>query len=157
VDDAVNQDAVNQDAPLRELVALTPDECRALLRSRPVGRVVFVDARGPVALPVNHVVDGSNIVFRTAAGSSVLSSRYSALVGFEVDDFDADDRRGWSVLVNGHIALVEDPAELRRLETLRVTPWAEGTRTSYLRLDIRTITGRRLVPDEPRLERGADR
>ena len=135
-------------ARLRDLVALTPDECRALLRSRPVGRVVFVDARGPVALPVNHVVDGDTIVFRTAASSSVLASKYASQVGFEVDDFDETERRGWSVLVNGRIALVEDPAELRRVEALGVTPWSEGPRTSYLRLDIRTITGRRLVPDE---------
>ncbi len=137
--------------PLHQLVVLDPDECRRLLRTRPVGRVVFVDARGPVALPVNYVVDDDDIVFRTEASSSVLASRYSGQVGFEVDDFDETDHQGWSVLVNGPVAHVEDPAELRRLETLRVTPWAQGPRTSYLRLGVRTITGRRLVPDESAL------
>jgi nitroimidazol reductase NimA-like FMN-containing flavoprotein (pyridoxamine 5'-phosphate oxidase superfamily) len=136
------------EAPLRELVAIDEQECRDLLGSRPVGRIVFVDARGPIALPVNHVVDGDTIVFRTAAWSSVLASKYASRVGFEVDDFDEDDRRGWSVLVTGKVTQVEDPDELRRLETLGVTPWSEGPRTSYMKLQIRSITGRRLVPDQ---------
>jgi nitroimidazol reductase NimA-like FMN-containing flavoprotein (pyridoxamine 5'-phosphate oxidase superfamily) len=136
------------DSTPRELVVLSPAECRTRLGSRPVGRIVFVDARGPVALPVNHVVDGDSIVFRTSAWSSVLASKYAGEVGFEVDDFDDDERAGWSVLVSGRVSQVVDDAELHRLEGLGVTPWAEGERTSYLRLQIHTITGRRLVPDE---------
>lgn len=140
-----------REPPLRHLAALGTDECRVLLRSRPVGRVVFVDARGPVALPVNYVLDRDDIVFRTTASSSVVASKYGDQVGFEVDDFDATDHQGWSVLVTGHVTAVEDPVELRHLEMLRVTPWAEGERTTYLRLRIRTISGRRLVPDESAL------
>jgi hypothetical protein len=78
----------------------------------------------------------------------VVSSKYGDQVGFEVDDFDADDREGWSVLVTGHVSPVVDPADLRHVQMLRVTPWAEGDRTTYLRLRIRTLSGRRLVPDE---------
>jgi nitroimidazol reductase NimA-like FMN-containing flavoprotein (pyridoxamine 5'-phosphate oxidase superfamily) len=137
-----------REASLRHLTALSTEECHALLRSRPVGRVVFVDARGPVALPVNYVVDRDDIVFRTTSSSSVVSSKYGDQVGFEVDDFDADDREGWSVLVTGHVSPVVDPADLRHVQMLRVTPWAEGDRTTYLRLRIRTLSGRRLVPDE---------
>jgi nitroimidazol reductase NimA-like FMN-containing flavoprotein (pyridoxamine 5'-phosphate oxidase superfamily) len=113
-----------------------------------VGRVVFVDARGPVALPVNYVVDRDDIVFRTTATSSVLAARYGGAVGFEVDDFDEGTHEGWSVLVTGRVSQVQDAADLLEVERLGVTPWAEGERTSYLRLRIGTVTGRRLVPGE---------
>jgi len=137
--------------PLRQILTLTPEECWNRLRSQPVGRVVFVDSRGPVALPVNYVVDRDSVVFRTEATSSVLASSYAEQVSFEVDDYDATNRQGWSVLATGHVVPVTDPADLRHVEMLRVTPWAEGPRTSYLRLEVRAISGRRLVPDDAAL------
>jgi nitroimidazol reductase NimA-like FMN-containing flavoprotein (pyridoxamine 5'-phosphate oxidase superfamily) len=127
------------------LETLSADECRARLAAGRIGRVVFVDGRGPVALPVNYRVFEGDVVFRTAAISSLLGSSYVDRVGFEVDDVDEERRVGWSVLVTGRVRLVDDPAELRALQELGVTPWAEGPRTQYLRLAVRNITGRRLV------------
>jgi hypothetical protein len=70
-------------------------------------------------------------------------------VGFEVDDVDELRKEGWSVLATGTVSEVVDPADLRHVQMLDVTPWAEGARTRYLRLSVRAITGRRLVGDEP--------
>jgi nitroimidazol reductase NimA-like FMN-containing flavoprotein (pyridoxamine 5'-phosphate oxidase superfamily) len=129
----------------RRLAVLTAAECRILLDSQEVGRVVFLDGPGPVALPVNYALDAGDIVFRTASCSSVLASTYLSRVSFEVDDFDDVRREGWSVLATGRITEVDDDAELLRLEELGVMPWAEEGRTRYLRLNVLTITGRRLA------------
>jgi nitroimidazol reductase NimA-like FMN-containing flavoprotein (pyridoxamine 5'-phosphate oxidase superfamily) len=132
----------------RRLAALGPEECRARLAHAHIGRVVFVDGRGPVALPVNFGVLDDDIVFRTAASSSLLASSYVDRVGFEVDEIDERRREGWSVLVTGAVRLVTDETELDTVRQLGVAPWAEGERTRYLRLRVRTITGRHLVVAE---------
>ena len=128
--------------------ALGPEECRARLAQAHIGRVVFVDGRGPVALPVNYGVFDDDIVFRTAASSSLLASSYVDRVGFEVDEIDERRREGWSVLVTGTVRQVTDEAELRAVRQLGVVPWAEGERSQYLRLEVRTMTGRHLVVAE---------
>jgi nitroimidazol reductase NimA-like FMN-containing flavoprotein (pyridoxamine 5'-phosphate oxidase superfamily) len=132
----------------RDLRSLSGDECRILLRRRGIGRVVFVDARGPVALPVNYVVDHHDIVFRTAAASSIHSTPATGRVSFEVDEIDEEQRSGWSVLATGTVARVDDPADLAHVTMLHPTPWARGPRERYFRLSVQSITGRRLVFDE---------
>ena len=50
------------------------DECLRLLASVPVGRVGFVVDGEVVVLPVNHVVDGQDVIFRPAYGSKVATA-----------------------------------------------------------------------------------
>jgi nitroimidazol reductase NimA-like FMN-containing flavoprotein (pyridoxamine 5'-phosphate oxidase superfamily) len=127
------------------LEVLTADECRQLLRGTEVGRVVFCDVRGPVALPVNYLVDRDDIVFRTSASSSILSSSYTHGVSFEVDAIDVARHEGWSVLATGDVVQVKDPAVAQHVRMLGVTPWAHGPRDEYLQLHVRSLTGRRIV------------
>jgi nitroimidazol reductase NimA-like FMN-containing flavoprotein (pyridoxamine 5'-phosphate oxidase superfamily) len=138
---------------LRRLAPLSPDECRQLLRSRRVGRVVFVDTRGPVALPVNYVLDHDDVIFRTEAWSSLHATPASGRVSFEVDEIDEHERIGWSILARGTVHRIDDPAELRHVMRLHPEPWArgahDGERDEYLRLSVETVTGRRLVVDDP--------
>ena len=131
----------------RTLVELSPDDCQHLLRTLEIGRVVFCDTGGPVALPVNYVVDHDDIVFRTAAHSSIIAASYARGVSFEVDSIDAARHKGWSVLATGQVTRIQDPAELCHVEMLGVTPWAEGPRSCYLRLEVRRISGRRIVAE----------
>jgi nitroimidazol reductase NimA-like FMN-containing flavoprotein (pyridoxamine 5'-phosphate oxidase superfamily) len=138
------------DQDLRALQTLTVDEIRTLLPLHGVGRVVFVDARGPVALPVNYVLDHDDFVFRTESSSSILSAASAGRVSFEVDQIDEHQRLGWSVLATGTVQRVEEPADLQHVTMLRATPWAKGPRDHHLRLTVRKITGRRLeIDDEP--------
>jgi uncharacterized protein len=141
----------DENSARRRLAALGPDECRALLARAHVGRVVFVDGRGPVALPVNYRLLDDDVVFRTAASSSLLASSYADRVGFEIDEIDEHRREGWSVLVTGSVRLVTDQIELDDVRRLGVRPWAEGERTQYLRLTMEALTGRRLVIAEDAL------
>lgn len=55
----------------RELEDLSPDECFRLLAAAHVGRLVYQDDLGPLAVPVNYAMDGQDIVFRIEGGWSV--------------------------------------------------------------------------------------
>jgi len=125
------------------LQEMSPDECRHLMTTRAIGRVLFQDADGPCALPVNYTFDDDTVLFRTTPYSSVALSVRDRTVGFEVDDFDEAHHSGWSVLVRGRAAFVDEPAELT---SARPTPWPHGARPLHVRLDVRQLTGRRLLP-----------
>lgn len=130
--------------PGARLVTLTGPECRALLERGGVGRVVFSDDHGPTALPVNFVMVGDDIVFRTAADSPIRAAAHSDRVSFEVDHIDDAMRQGWSVLASGSAREVGAGEELRALGQLGVEPWAGDDRSVYLRIEPDTVTGRRI-------------
>ena len=101
------------------LDTLTPEECRELLGHGGVGRIVFHNVRGPVALPVNYRMWNDDVVFRTAALSSLRGARYAQRLSFEVDHIDGAMRQGWSVLVRGYAHEVRDAEELQARRTAR--------------------------------------
>jgi Pyridoxamine 5'-phosphate oxidase len=55
----------------RQTLELTPAECWDLLRGTSLGRVVFTMHAMPAIRPVNHLVDGRTIVFRSHLGSAI--------------------------------------------------------------------------------------
>ena len=78
------------------VVVLPVSECWALLASATLGRLVSsVDGR-PEIFPVNYVVQGRTVLFRTAGGTKLISTAINNNVVFEVDDHNAAE--GWSVL-----------------------------------------------------------
>jgi nitroimidazol reductase NimA-like FMN-containing flavoprotein (pyridoxamine 5'-phosphate oxidase superfamily) len=125
------------------LEVLDREESLRLLDRRCVGRVGFVADGEPVVLPVNYVVDGDSVVFRTASGSKLDAALTGATLAFEVDDIDARHRGGWSVLVRGPARLLTD-AERDAAARLAVRPWAHAVKPHYVRIDARRVSGRRL-------------
>src|ERR1700758_5729410 len=99
------------------------DRCLQLLATVPVGRVSFLADGEIVVLPVNHVMDGNDPVFRTARGSKLSAAEGQDVVAFEADAYDERTRTGWSVLVNGRAYAVYEAAEIRRLGRLGLRPW----------------------------------
>ncbi|MGW1619295.1 helix-turn-helix domain-containing protein [Streptomyces sp. NPDC002172] len=128
-----------------EFTELSPTECRALLGSHGVGRLGVDAASGPVILPVNYsVVDGA-IVFRTA-DETTPSLAPGRQVAFEVDRIDDAFGEGWSVLVRGPASRVTEAEEVRRLTvSAHSTPWAGGDRDLWVRIEPRSVTGRRIT------------
>ncbi len=126
------------------LDTLEGDECRALISAGGVGRVVFSEPRGPVALPVNFRMLGDDVVFRTVPGSALVASARQGRISFEVDHLDEALTEGWSVLISGAAHVVVDPEELRQAQALGVEPWAGGPRDTYVRIVLREMTGRRI-------------
>jgi nitroimidazol reductase NimA-like FMN-containing flavoprotein (pyridoxamine 5'-phosphate oxidase superfamily) len=126
------------------LEVLPFDSCLSLLAAVPVGRVGFVSGGEVVVLPVNFVVDGQDVVFRTASGSKLAAAEDSIAAAFEADNYDDITQSGWSVLVNGRLEVVEDDAEIGRLSQLGLDPWASALdRPSWIRIRPTSVTGRR--------------
>lgn len=128
------------------LEVMTAAECFRLLATQPVGRLVYHDGGLPAVRLVNFVVDQGAVLFRTGGGQTFLAAERGEVVAFEVDEFDIDRQLGWTVTAMGHLGMVTDAAELERMRELPLRPWAPGERPNLVRLDVESITGRRLVP-----------
>ncbi|MFC4944929.1 pyridoxamine 5'-phosphate oxidase family protein [Pseudonocardia sp. GCM10023141] len=134
-----------------ELVMLDREQCIALLGSAVIGRVVFTDGALPSAQPVNFVLDGEEVVFRTSNGSKLAAATRHAVVAFEVDDIDHATRTGWSVLGVGQAYEVVEPARLAELAELQPDPWAPDRTAHTISIPLQMLSGRRLVLTEPAL------
>lgn len=121
-------------------------ECLQLLGLARVGRIVYVDDEGPVALPVNFRLDGESVLFRVSPASEMCLRLNDATVSFQVDRLDDFHQTGWSVLVRGTSSYVENE-DLPALQSTLPLPWARGYRAVYVRIRPTQITGRRLVDD----------
>ena len=130
------------------LEELSREECFALLATVALGRVgLLVDGK-PEILPVNYVVEGSAVVFRTSA-DSVLNQVALQVVAFEVDRIDESAHTGWSVLVQGVAQDVSSAIDTtsEQLRRLALFTWAPGARHRWFRIGVDTISGRRLRAD----------
>jgi nitroimidazol reductase NimA-like FMN-containing flavoprotein (pyridoxamine 5'-phosphate oxidase superfamily) len=127
------------------LVVLSDEECWSLVDGTPIGRVAFVHDGEPMVLPVNFLVDGHQIAFRSAAGSKFGIASMRRPVAFEVDGWDVHTRSGWSVLIEGMADLVLDEAEEARLEAFGLEPWAEHDQPmEWVKILPNDISGRRI-------------
>ena len=125
------------------LEVLPFDTCLGLLASVPVGRIGFFADGELVILPVNHLVDGQDVVFRTAAGSKLSAAENGGPVVFEADSYDDLDRSGWSVVVNGLTEVIDD-AETGRLSGLGLHPWSTAVEHPFwIRIRPTSVSGRR--------------
>jgi uncharacterized protein len=130
------------------------DKCLQLLSSVPVGRVSFLADGEIVVLPVNHVMDRQDPVFRTARGSKLSAAEGQAVVAFEADGYDERTRSGWSVLVNGRAHAIYERAEIQRLSRLGLRLWVSDTdRPFWIRIRPASISGRRISAPEAGHER----
>ena len=127
----------------RELVELSRAECLRLIASSSVGRVVFTERALPAAHPVNYLLDGEEVVFRTGRGGKLAAATLRNIVAFQVDHIDPHAQAGWSVLGVGEAYEV---ADLKRLEDLapRIPrPWAASAVDGHtIAIPLRRLTGR---------------
>lgn len=126
------------------LDTLDPERCTALISPGGVGRVVFHELRGPIAVPVNFRMLDGEVVFRTAPSAALLQSLGDGPISFEVDHIDEALGEGWSVLFSGQAHVISDPAERQAAKTTGVAPWAGGDRDVYVRIVSNHVTGRRI-------------
>jgi nitroimidazol reductase NimA-like FMN-containing flavoprotein (pyridoxamine 5'-phosphate oxidase superfamily) len=127
------------------LEILPYDECLRLINTVPVGRVSFLADGEIVVLPVNHVMDGHDPVFRTARGSKLSAAEGQDVVAFEADGYEELTRTGWSVLVNGRAHAIYEEPEIQRLSRLGLHPWVGAAdRPFWIRIRPASISGRRI-------------
>ncbi|CAB4737694.1 unannotated protein [freshwater metagenome] len=122
------------------LIDLDEDTCWQLLETVSVGRLAWVDAQGPVVVPVNLAVSAGSVVVRTAAYSTIAREVDDSRVAVEVDLFDDQARTGWSVLVRGVARVLLEPAPADA-----PTAWPTGTKSATVRIRPTKVTGRRLA------------
>ncbi|WP_406830711.1 pyridoxamine 5'-phosphate oxidase family protein [Pedococcus sp. KACC 23699] len=124
------------------------EECLSRVDEAPVGRLAFPLDGEIAVLPVNHVLDGVDICFRTAGGSKIQAAVDGDAVSYEVDEWDSAQRSGWSVLVHGTATIVDDDAQAARLDAAAPPPWfaLDPEQTRWVRVSTRQVTGRMIVP-----------
>lgn len=118
-------------------------DCLALLRSVPVGRLVYHENVLPEIRPVNFAVVGDSVVIWSVPGSEHASIT-GQVVAFEADEIDTATRSGWSVVVIGKAEHAPDAAELARSLPPGQGPWVAGPFERTVRIPIVRISGRRL-------------
>lgn len=129
------------------MAVLPYDECLRLLVATPVGRVAFVTGGEIVILPVNYVLDGANVVFRSDGGAKLTAAQEAKTVGFEIDGWDSRLAEGWSVIINGRAEAVYDEATIERLDGLELHAWGGDTaRRAWIMIHSTAVSGRRFAP-----------
>lgn len=117
----------------------------ALLRGADFGRVGVSIGALPAIFPVNYCMVDDGVVFRTSPGSKLTAASSGAVVAFEVDDHDPATRSGWSVLVVGESEVVHDVDLAVQVLEAGLEPYADGTRSSIVRITPTFVSGRRIV------------
>jgi hypothetical protein len=135
---------------------LSRDECLALLRTAPFGRLVFTEGALPALLTVNFVLDAAGIVLRTKEGSRICRAAAQSVVAFQADDIDVGTRSGWTVTVVGQASVVTDPLVVDRLAGLGLETWVAGERNTFVVVDLGLVSGLRIGgPEAPHERRSA--
>ncbi|MGZ6827983.1 MAG: pyridoxamine 5'-phosphate oxidase family protein [Mycobacteriales bacterium] len=80
---------------------LSLDRCRSLLGHGGVGRLVYTRHALPAVEAVRYRVAGDRLEITAAPGTDWASRVAGAVVAFETDRTDADQRIWWSVVVTG--------------------------------------------------------
>ena len=125
---------------------LDRQECVRRLGEDVIGRLAVSHAGRPEIFPVNYMMDGEHIVFRTASGTKLAAAGRGPAC-FEIDSFDRAHSRGWSVVATGRLEEVGlAQAAFQHVHLLPVEPWAEGTKDHWMRLVPERITGRVVGP-----------
>lgn len=138
------------------MLELDAAECWRLFRTQEVGRLAVSIADHPDIFPINYVVDGETIVFRTGAGTKLAAAVLGRGIAFEIDGYDPVAGDAWSVVLKGEAREIEHMVEYFDAEELPLFPWHASSKPDFVRLEPIEVTGRRFhVVERPELERPA--
>jgi uncharacterized protein len=126
----------------RPIGTLSSEQCRARLAAHSVGRVAVTRDALPVIVPVNYLVDGDRILFRTRDDGMLAAACDERVVAFEIDDVAPDGASGWSVVVVGLASLV-DREGCRDLDRRLASAAGLGL-DRFIRLPMTIVTGREI-------------
>lgn len=120
--------------------------CLELLRMHSLGRIAVIAEGFPVVLPVNYrlIEGGENawLVIRTRPGNVIDTAMRN--VAFQIDGADPFHSTGWSVLVRGTLRHLDDATIAAIRDRFDPQPWLHEQRDSWLVIEPRYVTGRRL-------------
>ena len=111
---------------------LSEEASWAELRRAPFGRLAVAAIDQADIFPINFVVDGRVIYFRTAPGSKLLELTVNPRVAIEVDDFTASECR--SVVVHGVAEQLERQDEIAAADRLPLQAWFPTLKYRWVRV-----------------------
>ncbi len=136
---------------------LDEEQCWELLSGVEVGRLAIAAAGDVDIYPVNFVLDGRSVVFRTAEGTKLLEVVLAGRVAFEVDGYEPEHGRAWSVVIKGEARDLDRFDDIYKAQDLPLFPWNALPKERFVRVMPVRVTGRRFTVfqtrtgDSPRL------
>lgn len=94
--------------PTTDLDMLSARDCRTLLRTVTLGRLLFTENALPAIRPVTFTITDNQILMPSTAGSWA-EKLHHVLVAFEADEINPDTHIGWSVLAHGTARHISTP------------------------------------------------
>lgn len=126
---------------------LDESQCWEYLESQELGRLAVSVGAHPDIFPLNYIVHQRRLLFRTSAGSKLASMAVNEAVAFEIDGYEAETNRVWSVVLQGHSRIVESDDESALLEELPLVPWNISDKTNFVEISVSFMAGRRFVAE----------
>jgi hypothetical protein len=131
----------------RRLEALPRAESLRLLSTVSLGRLVFTHLALPAIRPVNHAVEGEQVIIRAYLGTAIsaaVGQRSGTVVAYEADLIDPDTHLGWSVIIVGRASRLTDQNEAARYRAL-LHPWVVDGADDLIVIQADMVDGFRLV------------
>ena len=119
---------------------LNVEEALERLSSVSLGRVVVRRSDDMDIFPVNFVIDGGAIYFRSAEGNKLFTINLNHDVLFEADE--VVDGQAWSVVVRGQAEIVRNFHDIAHADPLELKPWIPTLKYNYVRIVPTQVTGR---------------
>jgi nitroimidazol reductase NimA-like FMN-containing flavoprotein (pyridoxamine 5'-phosphate oxidase superfamily) len=124
---------------------LDTEQCWALLTSVEVGRLAVAAAGDIDIFPLNFIVDDGAIVFRSAAGTKMIEVVLAGRVAFEVDGYEPEHGRAWSVVLKGSAHLLDRWDDIYHAQDLPLFPWNASPKERFVKIIPDMMTGRRFT------------
>ena len=122
------------------VTVLNDTEAFEHLATQSLGRVVVRRKDDMDIFPINYVVDGGYVYFRTAEGTKLFSLVLNEDVLFEADEYTEES--AWSVIIKGTAEVLKDNAAIQHADTLPLKPWVPTAKYIWVRITPTSISGR---------------
>ncbi len=133
----------DQWSPQGPVEELSEESAWELLGLESFGRLAVSDDTGPQIFPVDYYADGTDILFRTAAGTKLRDLVAHENVAFEVDLRNRDE--SWSIVLNGVARVVTEPGEIAAADRAPLPTWIPVAPYVYVKIAPLSLHGRRFV------------
>lgn len=136
---------MTDNAPIK---VLDRDASFAKLGSVQLGRLVVRRKDDFDIFPVNFVLDGEDIYFRSAEGSKLFTVALNHDVLFEADEVKED--QAWSVVVKGDAQVLTSTSDIQHADSLPLKPWIPTLKYNFVKITARDVSGREFeLGEEP--------
>ncbi len=128
--------------PRTGMEILDEDTCWELLATADIARLGVVVGDDLEIFPINFVLDGRTIVFRTGEGTKLAAITIAHRVVLEADGHYLASNQAWSVVVRGEAERLEDFQDIYRAEALPLRAWTGHPKQWFVRIRPTSVTGR---------------